>query len=614
MTIQKIRRKADLSARKYTTKEDILELLGVIDEEGGGIRPFCKDHNIKNLESKLFRYRKKAEVLMEQNVNTFHSNGRPPHIDPTGKQNLRAAVTDAKSRNEGLSNKQLNALVITEVTATATRAGLTSPGKISIKSMKRLRQELKISEVTGQTKTKARKVAEEDPRNCFSMIAMCYAFAKGYVSAMLFNWDATQFKVCGDTSILVKIMSCRDDGLKMPVTRESTGETDLFIKLYHYHNASGNVATPVYCLACPTMDAEDLVVHEIAGLGSDLGIGSSGYLIFTQTRCCNEAFYRWYVRTIVVPFLVASRIQNKQFYEDGRPKRGLIYCDGEAMQIKVFQEPDIIDLLRDNCIDLCKTPASCSAICQSSDAGPFFVTCKGQLSKITETSYVGNKVLADDIRAVLRDPKLVGLTDPTKRKVIEGLQQINYIVKENMKPHLIMSGYRRTGQMINDLNENYATVGPEAYANFNQAMSLCTMIKGSRMTSATFKLFENALIPAASIFRERGRITEEEMTELGLPNFTLGATPKDQRPLYKQRSCLMTSPIIIQQYNEYQHNKVTVEASRVITKEERATKKAAKDAQILVNAQARVDFLLLTPEAQKAERKRLRDAKKNSSG
>jgi hypothetical protein len=66
---------------------------------------------------------------------------------------------------------------------------------------------------------------------------------------------------------------------------------------------------------------------------------------------------------------------------DGSPMRAFVTCDGEAKQIEVFQQDDMIDLFTAQLIDSCKTPASCSAICQSSDASLFLrATKKAALS------------------------------------------------------------------------------------------------------------------------------------------------------------------------------------------------------------------------------------------
>lgn len=58
--------------------------------------------------------------------------------------------------------------------------------------------------------------------------------------------------------------------------------------------------------------------------------------------------------------------------EDGTPMRGFLTCDGKPYQNEVFQEPEMIDAFKTAILDFTKSPASCSAICQSSEASNFF--------------------------------------------------------------------------------------------------------------------------------------------------------------------------------------------------------------------------------------------------
>ena len=62
--------------------------------------------------------------------------------------------------------------------------------------------------------------------------------------------------------------------------------------------------------------------------------------------------------------------------------RAFVTCDGEAKQIEVFQETEMIDLINATLVDLGKTPASCSAVYQSSDVSPLFKAAKKRLASL----------------------------------------------------------------------------------------------------------------------------------------------------------------------------------------------------------------------------------------
>ena len=56
--------------------------------------------------------------------------------------------------------------------------------------------------------------------------------------------------------------------------------------------------------------------------------------------------------------------------------RAFVTCDGEPVQIEVWQEAELLEAFKEALIDFEKTPASCSGICQASDVSNFFKASK----------------------------------------------------------------------------------------------------------------------------------------------------------------------------------------------------------------------------------------------
>ena len=83
----------------------------------------------------------------------------------------------------------------------------------------------------GQLKTTARMAAEDDPRTALTMHAMCIACCEKLHPQMIFNWDATQFKVSDDTNLLLASNKV-ERANRLPVTRDCAGTTSVFVKLY----------------------------------------------------------------------------------------------------------------------------------------------------------------------------------------------------------------------------------------------------------------------------------------------------------------------------------------------------------------------------------------------
>jgi len=59
------------------------------------------------------------------------------------------------------------------------------------------------------------------------------------------------------------------------------------------------------------MDKDDMKAMEIKGLTNNTVPGSSGWLIFTQSRAGNDKFYRWFVQTVICPFVSDCRTSNE---------------------------------------------------------------------------------------------------------------------------------------------------------------------------------------------------------------------------------------------------------------------------------------------------------------
>jgi hypothetical protein len=102
---------------------------------------------------------------------------------------------------------------------------------------------------------------------------------------------------------------------------------------------------------------------------------------------------------IVIPFVELIRVTYDCKNEDGSPMRAFVTCDGEAQQIAVFQMVTMLALFVAALIDFGKSPASCSAIAQSSDDSNFFKATKCVLKGVMD---YGNASLEKKMREYLQ--------------------------------------------------------------------------------------------------------------------------------------------------------------------------------------------------------------------
>ena len=223
-----------------------------------------------------------------------------------------------------------------------------------------------------------------------------------------------------------------------------------------------------------------------------------------------------------------------------------------------------------NLIDLGKTPASCSAICQSSDVSDFFKATKKALKYITAKRYK-NDILFDRIMMVLE----ARFTNDKRKQFADSLCQIVYAIRETLTDEIIKKGYERCGQYPLDLTK---------------AMSLCTV----KISPKERKNMENKLGEMKQIFITKGTITEADMDNAKIVNVNdtlYKGMDKDQRALHHQRAVLMNAPEAIARYKDYRERtepqrtkaadtRAFNESIKGLSKDEQDAAKAARKIQL----------------------------------
>lgn len=429
------------------------------------------------------------------------------------------------------------------------------------KFVKRFKDNNKFVEATCQFKTHARIFAESDPRNLYSFAVMNEAFMGTRDAAMCFNWDATQY--CVDAEGHATIVKCRGDD-ERPATALSAGGLGLAIKYYHFHNAAGDMAPMVLIVADDTMEENEFFVQEVAGLSHTQLVDSTGYLVFTKTRNCNAAFYRWYAHNVVAPFVLKCRAAYNNQNPDGSPMRAFVVCDGEPSQIQVFQEGFILQLMAESLIDFGKSPASCSAITQASDDSDFFKASKKKLVRIRESDYIHpglNRRLTELLLGRLTMEGVNRLTSGKRSLICNGLQQVVYCIQHVLTPEIVKQGYRRIGQFP---------------VSFITTMSRCTrVISGRDMDNMRVHL-----AAMVDIFRTTGVLTEDQMDAVNILSVNDEASnsrPKDDRPLHQQRSVIMNGADCIAQYRNYINYRDGEPARRALAAEQREATRLVRE-------------------------------------
>ena len=308
--------------------------------------------------------------------------------------------------------------------------------QLSSQALRRYKKSMDLGERVAQLKTSARIDAEKDPRNSFAMAAMIEAFCKHLSPSMLFNWDATQYALSPDKDEICVYQKGADIG---SLTSESGGGTFLSIKHYHFHNASGTVAPPVFVVADDSMDPETFIWDEVSELATSTDVNGKAYLCRCRTRNANSAFYRWYGTFIVAPFVMDVRDRTRSKNPDGTPMRAFVTCDGEQEQIKVFQHDDLLDIFSGALIDFGKIAAFCSGIHQSSDVSPLFRAIKTKLHAVEKRKY-GSALINTALVTILTSS---GFSAAMRAKISDGMQKVVNTIRAVMTAEMVVAGYEK---------------------------------------------------------------------------------------------------------------------------------------------------------------------------
>jgi transposase len=310
----------------------------------------------------------------------FISNvGRPSKLSENDikilEENVNNSTYDiSKSKFDDLADKFAR-----ERATTVLNQPLSVDYHLSSRTRRRIDEILGIKDAQAERQTIARANAEMDTRNLVSFAAANHYMVSKTPHQLLINSDATQFQVGGllTKKMAVKIKIGRKSSIDpMKVLPEKNEELSaFFIKYYAIMSAGGYLSDPIFIIADPSMDAGDIDVYDVKGLGIGIDASNKGTLVFCKDRTlCNE-YYDWLIEHKILDFV--HYIKNQCELEDD--DLTWYTLDGESKQLSPFTSERIIKILSDNNIVVGKPPGSSTRIMQPCDAYQFFKAIKTAL-------------------------------------------------------------------------------------------------------------------------------------------------------------------------------------------------------------------------------------------
>ncbi len=128
------------------------------------------------------------------------------------------------------------------------------------------------------------------------------------------------------------IEKSRGQPLKVLPVKDKHGNVLFSIKYYLLFVASGEQSEPIYIIADDNMGEEDIDIYKVPELAVHTNLESTGYVVFCKSRACNKAFYKWFNKDILLPFIDVLRA--KCIPDDARSV-ACFQLDGESTQIDI---------------------------------------------------------------------------------------------------------------------------------------------------------------------------------------------------------------------------------------------------------------------------------------
>ena len=448
-------------------------------------------------------------------------------------------------------------------------------------------ERLGLATKNGQDKPDARQEAERDLLNGLSTLTGFQLVADVVPDeALVINFDATQFMISGGKGGTLQVVVVKDEPLSGPISTKSKGgnELNFFIKWYSIISATGVPGPLVFMLACDSMGPDEFEVFEVRGLcKSDAAINDFGYIVFCATRSGNASFYKWLNIAVILPFIGTLR----EMLELDSSCKAVVVCDGEAVQIDPYQEPEVQRAYETSCVFMLKLCASTTAVSQPCDAWKLFSALKARVRSMLD-EWKGQKFLERKIGIAMRQFGKLNARD--KSRATKGLLMIRKAIGDHLRGSTILSSFQIVGlrpySMLQILRQFHQE--PTAGDLARTADEVKPMVQ---KLARLGQLADADLMRGYSMARDAlNRGTLEPL-----------ARPKEDRSLHQRRVVLcLHKEVVVAELNrvdaaaqaavdkankteDRKRKRQENEAAKRAKADENAAKKAAKDAKAVLN-------------------------------
>jgi hypothetical protein len=548
----------------------------------------------------------KYRQSVKEGVTRHMKAGQPAFVQSNEVQKLQEVFSAKKSyliRDEGLTGSlTYKQRVIQIINDGRSSKGKNDIANVSPKTLRAIERKANLKHHNCEVGTAARIKA------CSSIFhVLTFAAAnKLHVERMkclatLGNSDGLSVETTGnkkETKCVIFGVKEEEKNYKVAPDPKNPGENGLLFsaKMMRSGCAAGFEATNVFVLADERMEAEEISVHEVLGLGQGTCAANPGYIVFAKTRCGNKAFYEWYWTSVLLPWFTVLRSSCNLTEKDA-----FFWTeDGEAVQIEIFKDPAFLAKLKQANVHVAKGGASTTEIEQACDIDNKHKSIKTNILNLNSTNLSLVKTLKHLIREVVRkqENKYIerGKMKSTFLKhASEGLSKLWTAVEMVNRLRTTQHGFIKTGQILEGSDDG-------EYLKINFLQMVNNLKTDKPISKAMFTTLEEKVLPeCVAIMRRCGEITDKKLRDLFVKyNLLYEEDDLDSYIVNRRRTIILTDPAWIDEEIRKEEAKVAAEEERLREKEAAA---AEREANRIAAAAAKAEKQLAAE--RRAEEKRL---------
>jgi hypothetical protein len=256
--------------------------------------------------------------------------------------------------------------------------------------------------------------------------------------------------------------------------------------------------------------------------------------------------------------------------------------DGEQKNIEAMMQETSLQLMSDHQIIVGKHSASMSARGNDLDAGNLFKATKQKIKHMRQSFVQSNapvlkRALISALMSENCSESILSTNRSKREQLVEGVCRVVIACQQVMSPSLVQGGFEATGRWGMHGFDLDARLRASSY----------------QWTAAQILLVKRELPSLVVIMRHQGHIKETQLDEASIPKGEPDheKAPKDERPLYKQRACILNTDDQISRHNIMLEARLAKSPAAVAERKKAADelKKRAAEEKAAQKAEKRLD-------------------------